>query len=599
MINTVAIASGAIGFFILGYVLYGAFLERRLVGAQKGEATPAHQLRDGVDYEPAHPLVLFGHHFASIAGAGPIIGPVLGVALFGWMAVLGWITLGTLFVGAVHDYLALMMSCRKQGRSVADISRQMISPRAGSLFSIFLWLALVLVIAVFGVVGSKALMAKEIGPQMVFPTFFIIPLAMLFGWIQRRGWMPLWLNTLWALAALLASIYVGYKWLPLSLEPLFPHNPAAQQNAWLVLLLIFYCAIASIWPVWLLLQPRDYLSMYALFLGLLLGYAGLFVAHPPMQAPLGQLVSKEGPLWPMLFVIVACGAISGFHAVVASGTSVKQLACETHGRSIGFGGMILEGILAVMALCLVGGGLYWSQGFAENPLYAPEILKKDGPLVVFAKGFGHVVGGQAFPWLSVGFVSLAALTLLKFFVLTTLDTCTRLARFVFTEQFGSLWAPFRQRVWATLITLLPAFVLAITGAWERIWPIFGAANQLIAALTLLVVTCYLLGLRKPSLYTALPGVFMLLTTIAALILQVRTCLTHRNEQGLPAPQWLLAAFALVLIVLALWVAAEALRRLKQLWTQRGESSPCAAVADSAPGAPLPSPAGEGDEARLQ
>lgn len=567
--NTVLIAAGSIVFLIIGYKLYGGLIEHRVVESDPTCPTPAKKLRDGIDYEPAHPLVLFGHHFASIAGAGPIIGPVLGLALFGWVAVLGWVLVGTLIIGGVHDYLALMMSCRNEGRSVADISRRVISSRAGALFSVFLWLALVLVIAVFGVVGSKALIAKDIGPQMVFPTFMIIPIAMVFGWLQRRQVLSLTLNTLFAIILLFASTYIGYKWLPLSLERFFPGNPIAQQNVWLVLLIIFYCTLASVWPVWLLLQPRDYLSVYALFIGLALGYAGLFVAHPTMQAPFTvHFTSKQGPIWPMLFVIVACGAISGFHSVVASGTTVKQLSCETHARPIGFGGMVLEAILAVMTLCLVGSGLSWQPSSEGNPLYGPAILGEQGPLVVFSKAFGQIVGGKAFPWLTIGFVALAAMTLLKFFVLTTLDTCTRLARFVFTEQFGGAWYPLRNRWVATVITLVPAFLLAVTGVWERIWPVFGAANQLIAALTLLVLTCYFLGIRKPTLYTTIPGVFMLITTIAGLCYQVWTCLTYKNAKGLVQPQWLIAIFALALVILALWVAVEAFTRLVQLFREQ-------------------------------
>lgn len=568
IVNTVVIALGAIAFLLVGYKLYGSLIERRLVETDPERPTPARQFQDEVDFSPAHPLVLFGHHFSSIAGAGPIIGPVLGLALFGWMAVLGWVLLGTVFIGGVHDYLSLMISCRNEGRSIADIGRRVISPRAGTLFSVFLWLALVLVIAVFGVVGSKALIAPDIGPQMVFPTFMIIPIAMVVGWIERRRLLPLAVNTILAILALFACIYIGYKWLPLSLEPFFPGNPVAQQNAWIVLLLVFYCTLASVWPVWLLLQPRDYLSVYALFLGMLLGYVGLLVAHPAMQADAVHLFSKQGPIWPMLCVIVACGAISGFHSVVGSGTTVKQLSNEIHGRRIGFGAMTLEAILAVMALCLVGGGLFWQRDLESNPLYGPAILQANGPLVVFAKAFGQVVAGQAFPWLSISFVALIAMTLLKFFVLTTLDTCTRLARFVLVEQFGDAFRPFRNRWVATVVTLVPAFVLAVTGAWERIWPVFGAANQLIAALTLLVLTCYFLGVRKPALYTAIPGVFMLLTTIAALGYQVWVCLTHTNDQGVAEPQWLLAAFALVLVLLALWVAGEAFSRFTRFARER-------------------------------
>ena len=549
----------------LGYHFYGRLIEQRVVEPEQDRQTPAFALRDGVDYEPARPVVLFGHHFSSIAGAGPIIGPVLGIALFGWAAVLGWIVLGTLFIGGVHDYLSLMMSSRRQGRSVADISDEVISPRAGVVFSIFLWLALVLVIAVFAVVGSKALMTPGIGPQMVFPTFMLIVIAMLFGITIRRGWLPLWLSTLLAVGLMGLAIYAGYAYIHLSLDALFPGNEVLQTNLWFITLMI-YCLIASVLPVWLLLQPRDYISVFKLFLGLLLGCTGIMLAHPQMHAPAySGLRSSSGPLWPMLFVIVACGAISGFHSVVASGTSAKQLPAERFGRRIGYGAMVLEAFLAVMVLCLVGAGLYWSKAYAGNALYAPDILKSGGgPLAVFAKGFGNVVGAQAFPWIGMGLASLLGMIVLKTFVLTTLDTCTRLARFVVTEQLGEVSWVFRSRFVATIVTVVPAFIIGYSGAWQKVWPVFGAANQLIAALTLLVLTCYLLGIRKPSAYTSIPAAFMLLTTIGALVYQAYGFFTHTTETGVWQPQWLLGGLSVVLVALAIYVGIEALARIRRL-----------------------------------
>lgn len=563
--NSAFLTLGAIIVLGLGYYFYGRFIERRIVEPDNNRVTAAIEQRDGVDYEPAHPLVLFGHHFSSIAGAGPIIGPVLGMALFGWVAVLGWILLGTVFIGGVHDYLSLMMSSRRQGRSVADISEEVISPRAGVVFSIFLWLALVLVIAVFAVVGSKALMTPGIGPQMVFPTFALIVVAMIFGLTIRRNWVPLWLGTLLAVGLMGLAIYAGYAYMHLSLDSLLPGNETLQTNLWFVILMV-YCLVASVLPVWLLLQPRDYISVFKLFLGLLLGYAGIAVVQPRMKVPAyTSFHSDSGPLWPMLFVIVACGAISGFHSVVASGTTAKQLPTERFGRRIGYGAMVLEAILAVMVLCLVGAGLYWSKAYAGNALYAPEILKNGGgPLAVFAEGFGNVVGAQAFPWIGMGLASLFGMIILKTFVLTTLDTCTRLARFVVTEQLGGVSSVFRSRFVATIVTVVPAFFIGYSGAWQTVWPVFGAANQLIGALTLLVLTCYLLGIRKPSACTSIPAAFMLVTTVGALIYQAYGFLTHTTETGAWQPQWLLGGVSVVLVALAIYVGIEALVRVRRL-----------------------------------
>ncbi len=572
--TTSAIAVIAIVALGLGYALYGRFVERRIVQPDDSNAVPAVAQRDGVDYEPAHPAMLFGHHFSTIAGAGPIIGPILGLAWFGWGPVLLWILLGSIFLGGVHDYLSLMMSARKRGLSVAEITREVVSPRAATVFAIFLWAALVLVICVFGVTAAKALMPLseaarqaggfDIGPRIVFPTFMVMLIAMALGVAHYKLKAPLWIATIVAIAVLVGAIYVGYRWLPISLESILP-NTQAQLRAWFVILM-GYCLVASVLPVWLLLQPRDYLSMFVLFACLIVGVASLFIGNRPMDAEFfrGFTAPTGAPLWPMLFVVVACGAISGFHSVAATGTSVKQLPRETLGRPIGYGAMLVEALLAVVAACAVGAGLAWHD--ASNPaMHAPTILANKaggGPLVAFAKGYGNLVT-QSFPFISMALASLVGLTMLKTFVLTTLDSSTRLARFIVSETIGQRWKIFANRAVATVVTIVPAFALGWSGAWQKIWPVFGAANQLVAALALLTVTCWLLGTRKPSWVALGPGLFMLTTTIAALGWQSYGFLAKVTD-GRWTPNWTLGLTAAGLCVLALFVAAEAFGRARRL-----------------------------------
>ncbi|MBC7286756.1 MAG: carbon starvation protein A [Armatimonadetes bacterium] len=583
--TTLSIAVISVVAIGLGYSLYGRFLERRIIKPDDNNPVPALSQRDSVDYEPAHPAMLFGHHFSTIAGAGPIVGPVLAVAYFGWGPALLWILLGAIFLGGAHDYLSLMMSARKRGLSVAEITREVVSPRAATAFAIFLWAALVLVICVFGVTAAKALMplspeervpgAFDVGPRIVFPTFAAMVIAMALGLAYYRFRARLWIATFVALAVLVLCIYAGYSWVPVSLEPLLP-AAQAQLRTWFVVLMA-YCVLASLLPVWLLLQPRDYLSMFVLVACLIAGVIALFVDNKPLEAPFyrGFVASTGEPLWPMLFVIVACGAISGFHSVAATGTSVKQLPRESLGLPIAYGAMLTEALLAVVAACAVAAGLAW--GDASNPsLHAPTILASKaggGPLVAFAKGYGNLLT-QCFPFVSAGLASLIGLTMLNTFVLTTLDSSTRLARFVVSETIGQRWKVFSNRVVATLVTVLPALAVGWSGGWQKIWPVFGAANQLVAALALLAVTCWLLGTRKPSWVALVPGLFMLATTIAALAWQSYGFLTKVTD-GRWTPNWTLGLTAAGLCVLALFVAEEAARQARRLMAT---ASPAAAGA---------------------
>ncbi len=547
--DSILIIAGVIIFFLLGYKFYGGLIERELVDPRSENQTPAVSMKDDVDFVPARKAVLFGHHFSSIAGAGPIIGPIVAIGSFGWVATLGWIVLGSLFFGAVHDYLSLMVSVRNRGASIADVAEKTMGKTSKMIFSIFLWTALVLVVAVFGIVGAKTLVAK---PVMVIPAFALIPIAMLFGYALSRKLVSLWLGTLLAVGADLVFIYIGYHYPIVINSELLGLSPLMF---WFVILLI-YAGIASVLPVHILLQPRDYIATYKLYMALILGISAILIIHPPVNAPAFiSLQSSHGPIWPMLFILVACGAISGFHSLVAGGTSAKQLASEKDGRLIGYGAMLTEGVLAVMTLILVGAGLYWSKptGIDVNmaQLGFHETLK-GGWIVTFGSGFGNLVH-QLLPFISFPLAMLFAMITLNTFVLTTLDTATRVTRFMIQESLGAKVPLLSNKYGALLFVLAPAGWLGITNSWTKIWPIFGATNQLVAALALFVVSAYLVGIKKPTKYTVYPAFFMIVTTVAALGWQAYHFFIEEE------PKILLGISSVVLILLSLFVAKEGCR----------------------------------------
>ncbi|HIE53547.1 MAG TPA: carbon starvation protein A [Armatimonadetes bacterium] len=620
-----------------GYRWYGGFIEKHLVQPDPARETPAHAQYDGVDFYPAKKILLFGHHFSSIAGAGPIVGPILAVAAWGWGAVLAWVILGGMFIGGLHDYLTLMVSARNRGVSIGELSERVMGRTARTVFSLFLLLALILVIAVFGVVAAKTLIKQ---PEVVVPTFSLILIAIFFGWLAYVRGVSLAVSTPIAVLMMFGAIYLGYLhplWLPSevlrpeltagrqalaqavqaleergissreaqALAERYPLDtirrqveslpfreegpsasvlirsieenwalPEAYQKAvaqeenrqvmfWFWMLMA-YCLFASALPVWLLLQPRDYINTYKLFIGLFLGYVGVLAAGQAMQAPFFTSFREPGQgllLWPMLFVITACGAVSGFHSLVSSGTTVKQLNQETEARFIGYGAMLWESALGVLALLAVGAGLYWSggMGIATNDVLS-ELVKPGGPgpLVAFARGYGRLVG-RGLPLVGFTAATLFGMIMLKTFVLTSLDTCTRLARFVLVELCGH-WHPLLRNRWvAGVLVLIPAAFLGATNSYKIVWPVFGSANQLMAALALLVVSCYLVGVRRPSLYSLGPGMFMLLTTIGALIFQ-----SYKFTTNPAGPQWTLATLSLILVILAGFVAKESVRSLQRL-----------------------------------
>ena len=541
--------------YFIGYRFYAGRLDSELIHPDAKRVTPALEQNDGVDYVPSKPLVLFGHNFASIAGAGPVIGPIIAMHHFGWAITLVWILLGNVFIGAVHDYLTLMVSVRNRGSSIADIAESTMGYRAKAVFAIFLVLAMLLVIAVFGVVAAKTLIAQ---PEMVFPTFAIIPVSVILGWCIYKKNFNLKMASLIAVLAVILNIYIGFQ-IPLSLpeEGVMGFSPLIF---WFIVLMI-YAGIASILPVQILLQPRDYLSTYILFGSMALAILGLLWVGPELNTPAwrGAMSEGQGPVWPMLFVLVACGAVSGFHSLVAGGTTSKQLANEMQGKIISYGGMLTEGVVAVVTVLLVGGGLYWvapqGGGIDMTQLGFRETLQSGGWILAFGNGFGNIVH-QMLPFLSFTFASMIAVLALNTFVLTTLDTAVRITRFLVQESLGDKVFVFKNKYVVTVTVVFAAYLIGATDGWQKIWPIFGATNQLIAAVALFVVATWLMAVKKPTQYVLYPAIFMVITTIGALGWQAYRFFTA------PQPNLFLGSTAVVLIGLAVFVGNEGRQALR-------------------------------------
>jgi len=509
--NSLIIVIITLGLFILAYRFYAKRLES-LWQIDPKRPTPAFSKYDSVDFIPAKNwLVIFGHHFASIAGAGPIIGPVIAVMLWGWLPAVLWVVLGTIFIGGVHDFGALITSVREGGSSISDIAQQAISKKAKIIFSLFVWLALILVIAVFAWLCADTFV-KE--PKIVLPSLGLIPVAMITGYFLYNLRLNSMFVTITGLLCLTGLIFLGN---------ILPIN--SQINIWLLVLFI-YSYIASVLPVNILLQPRDYLSSFLLFFCVGVGYLGLVLSQPKITMPYYHAWnSTDGYLWPALFVTIACGAVSGFHSLIASGTTSKQIANERHIKRVGYGGMVAEGAVAIMAI--IATSVMFNNG--EN---FTGILKNTGPVSIFGKGYG-IITGKLFG--SNG--QFIAITVLNAFILTTLDTATRITRYISEELFR-----IKNRYISTLLVVALGAGLAFSGKWNRIWPAFGASNQLVAALALFVISCWLIAKNKTSKFTLPPAFFMLVTTVLALVFQGIKYLMQRDI--------VLLTISVILIILA-------------------------------------------------
>ena len=545
--------------FVAAYFIYGKFLSR-LFGVDDNRKTPAHEHEDGIDYIPTKPAVLFGHHFASIAGAGPIVGPIA-AAYFGWMPVLAWIIIGCIFVGAVHDFAALFLSVRNEGRSIGHIIETQIGYAGRQMFLLFAWAALLLVVAIFAMFVAKTFTAS---PSVATSSLLFILMAPVFGWLTHKKGVALVKASLVFVPLLFVFVWVGVK-LPLDLVQITGWDAGQIQKVWTVVLL-GYAFIASVLPVWMLLQPRDYLNSYLLYSMLLLGFVGIAVAMPeiktsPFQGWSVMKGASEMPLFPILFVTVACGACSGFHSLVASGTSSKQLAREADILPIGYGGMLVEGVLAIMALVSVGYLSYEGMIGRIGELGAVGAFSAGLAEFCSKLGIGEKTGST--------FFSLA----ISAFLLTTLDTATRLTRFTWEELFmpgdkhplvrGKVSRFFANRFLATMIVVILAGALAFTGASGQIWPVFGASNQLLAALTLLVITLILIKKKSKFLITMIPMIFMMVVCLWALVSLLITNLIAGNKVLVIATAFLVVMAVILMVQSATSVIKARTRKPKE------------------------------------
>lgn len=536
----------------IAYFLYGGLLSK-VLGIDGQRKTPAHDLRDDIDYVPTHPAVLFGHHFASIAGAGPIVGPIL-AGYFGWGSVILWVLVGGIFIGAMHDMVSLYLSVRHKGQSIATVIETVLGKPGRLLFLLFCWSTLILVCAEF----VRQVAATFIPhPEVASSSLLFIGLALIFGCVVYRLKLNLIAATAIFVPIMFFFVHLG-EVIPLDLTKLFNLDKSQAQTAW-TLILLGYCFLASTLPVWLLLQPRDYLNSYLLYAMIFLGFIGVFVAMPHISMePFTSLTPKsaaghELPLFPILFITVACGACSGFHSLVASGTTAKQIDNERHIQPVAYGGMLLESILAVLALIAVGtmtcGGL------------TEAIKSGQTPVALFSKGLAGFCTKLGLPEQSAfTFMCLSV----SAFLLTSVDTATRLARFTWQELFSMIPQKAENRKTGIVVKLLGNMYVA-TGlviglvallllgnpeAAKNLWTIFASANQLLAGLTLFTASLWLYKNHMAYWVTLMPMLFMLAVSSTGLYM-LSTGAWKSGNTTLGTVTAILLVLAAILVVLAI------------------------------------------------
>ena len=569
MSSIILVIAGLLIFFI-GYKFYSNYLGKRIYDINDTNfSMPSSSFEDGVDYIPTKKHILFGHHFTSIAGAAPIVGPCV-AAYWGWLPALLWILIGTVFMGAVHDFGALVTSVKEKGRSIADIASSTISNRARTMFLIFVILLVWLVLAVFAMVIADLFVSI---PSSVIPINIQIIIAIIMGFLIYKKKIDAVIPSFIALALLYFFVWVGTQ-SPIDFTKTMPLQDA--KNLWIFLLFI-YCSIASLLPVWTLLQPRDYINSHQLFFGLALLLIGIFIAQPIVDAPAIRSLSDPSTpdLFPLLFVTIACGAISGFHGLVSSGTSSKQLEKLPDSRVVGYGGMIGEGTLALVStICAVAGISLVAEANLPSVGFVADLS-----WATYYDTWAHASGNKATAFVlgggallkSIGLSESLANTLMAVLVIsfaaTTLDTATRIQRFILNEFGQATKIGFlSNRYIATVIAVLPAMLMAFwnitdpgTGALKQagwiLWPIFGASNQMLAALTLMVLTLYYWIRKKPILPLLIPMTIIMIVTFTALL---------SNAIKFYGVNGTLFFLNIILIVLIIWMVFEGVNKVLEI-----------------------------------
>ena len=539
-------AGGCLVTYVLFYRFYARYLGRWIFRLDPDRPTPAHQLRDNVDYVPCRRSVLFGHHYASIAGLSPMLGPAIAV-IWGWLPGMLWVVFGTLLIGAVHDFGALVLSMRNRGLSIGKVAEEIIGPRAKSLFHVLIFFLVCLAMGVFVHVVA-GLFTASFYPEAVFPTFSLIAIALVVGWAAFRKSISVWKLTFGGFALMLFTIWLGLQF----------ERPDLTAAVWGVLILI-YAFCASTLPVWALLQPRDYLNSFLLYLGLGLAYVGFFVLRPNFAAPVVD-ASPAGapPIFPFVFIVIACGAVSGFHGLVSSGTTSKQISRETDAVSIGYGGMIGESLLGLLAVLACTAGFRtieaWSTHY-QSWTTAGTLSEK---MRAFIDGAALFISqlGVPFSW-AQAFIALVAVS----FALTSLDSGTRLLRYNINEIASGLRLPLLTN--RHLSSLLAAASIGFFAFYEvdgkpaglLLWKLFGSTNQVLAALTLLTIAIYLRQRGRNHWFASLPMLFMITVTVIAMVIEIKGYWI--------SSQYLLLSVGGAILLLSLWVMLEASIRFRK------------------------------------
>jgi len=546
--------------YILAYKVYGKFLSQKVFNLSDKVKTPAVAMEDGMDYVPTKKGIIFGHHFTSIAGTGPIVGPAIGV-IWGWLPALIWVLVGTAVMGAVHDFGALVISLRNEGKSISEVTGSYINKRTRSIFFVIVLLELWIVIAIFGLVIAVIF---SMYPQSVFPVWMQLPIAIILGYFIYKKGASVNMATAIAVITMYVTVFLGTI-IPITLPTIGSMGPT---GSWTIILLI-YAFIASTLPVTTLLQPRDYINAWQLMIAmalLVLGvFASAFTGNLTIVAPAVQLHPEGAPsMWPFLFITIACGAISGFHALVASGTSAKQVEKESDAVAVGYGAMIMEGALATLVIIAVTAGIgmaYQTKdaGILTGAAAWTEHYSSWAASAGLGSKISAFVVGAANMAASLGLPKAIAVVIFGVFVAsfagTTLDTATRLQRYVIQElaadfKIGFLKGKYAATAFAVISALILAFYNGANGKGAlTLWPLFGAVNQTLAGLSLIVITLYLKSKGgKKYLLTAIPAGFMIVMTVWALFINESNFLASGNI--------LLIVVNALVILIAFWVAFE-------------------------------------------
>ena len=569
--NSAHLASITIICFYIAYKYYSKYIAKNIYSLDEKIQTPANKLSDGVDYVATKKHVLLGHHFTSIAGAAPIIGPCI-AAYWGWLPALLWIIIGTIFIGAVHDFGALVISIKEKGRSIADITADVINTRVRLMFLIFTMLLTWLVLAVFAMAIAGLFQAI---PSSVIPVNIEILIAIVFGYLIYKYNLDALIPSIFALLILYFFVWLGTNF-PISLD-MIGLKANQIENTWIIFLFI-YSGIASLLPVWLLLQPRDFINSHQLIVGLGLIFLGIFIARPPIDAPALSNISSTSspPLFPMLFVTIACGAISGFHGLVASGTTSKQINSLKDARAIGYGAMLGEATLATASLIAAVAGIALvkscelpSLGYVNDLDWATYYQSWTHATTNKATAF--VLGGGALLE-QIGMPENISKTLMAVLIIsfaaTTLDTATRIQRFIIAEIGSAInYKILQNKYVATLFAVVPAIILTmwtipdpVTGMMNKtawvLWPIFGASNQMLAALTLLILTLYFWSKKKNVLPLFIPMIIIIIITFISLIIKLQAFYIQNN--------YLLLFISFIMILLILWMLIEGFITMKSI-----------------------------------